>query len=75
MSAPPSYEKSQAAYPGDGDDDGGGGIRLKEKCSFKILLDRRDMSITRVEGSTRLLLSSMEEDSMEDSMEHRTDLQ
>ena len=44
------------------------------------------MSITRVEGSTRLLLSSMEEDSMEDSMEqmehrmedsmeHRTDLQ
>ena len=27
------------------------------------------MSITRVEASTRLLLSSMEEDSMEDSME------
>ena len=67
MSAPPSYEKSQAAYPGDGDG-GDWRVRLKEKCLFKILLERRDMSITRVEASTRLLLSSMEEDSMEDSM-------
>ena len=35
MSAPPSYEKSQAAYPGDGGGRGGGRI-LKPKCLFKI---------------------------------------